>query len=56
MNPSDIMEIEIPLLSMEEQKELVEKYAREAALYQETVIKAKQRFLAVKEEIYNRLV
>ena len=50
------MEMEIPLLSIEEQKELAEKYAREAALYQETVTRAEERYLEEKEKIYNKLV
>jgi len=56
INHTDIMEMEIPLLSMEEQKELAEKYARETALYQETVTKAEKRYYEEKEKIYNRLV
>jgi hypothetical protein len=56
INHTDIMEMEIPLLSIEEQKELAEKYAREVALYQETVARAEKRYLEEKEKIYNKLV
>ena len=56
INHVDIAEMEIPLLSMEEQKELADKYAKEAALFRETVAKAEKRFQEEKEKIYNRLV
>jgi restriction endonuclease S subunit len=56
INHTDIAEMEIPLLSIEEQKELAEKYAREVALYQETVARAEKRYLEEKEKIYNQLV
>lgn len=56
INHTDIMEMEIPLLSMEEQKVLVEKYTREAELYKKTIAKAEKRFLEEKEKIYNKLV
>ena len=56
INHTDIAEMEIPLLSIEEQKELAEKYAREVALYQETVARAEKRYLEEKEKIYNKLV
>jgi type I restriction-modification system DNA methylase subunit len=56
INHMDIAEMEIPLLSMEEQKELADKYAKEAALFRETVAKAEKRFQEEKEKIYNRLV
>jgi hypothetical protein len=56
INHTDIMEMEIPLLSIEEQTELAAKYARENALYQETVARAEKRYLEEKEKIYNQLV
>jgi hypothetical protein len=56
INHTDIKEMEIPLLSKEEQKELVEKYIKEVELYRETVARAEKRYLAEKEKIYNRLV
>lgn len=56
INHTDIMEMEIPLLSIEEQKELVEKYEREVAAYRETVAKAEKRFLTEKEKIYDKLI
>ncbi len=56
INHSDIAEMEIPLLSMDEQQALVDKYTKEAMLYRETVTKAEQRFQEEKAKIYNRLV
>jgi restriction endonuclease S subunit len=50
------MEMEIPLLSIEEQKELVTHYEAESALYRETISKAVERFAAEKEKIYERLL
>lgn len=56
INHTDIMEMEIPLLSIEEQKELIARYEAESTLYQETVNKAEKRFAAEKEKIYERLL
>lgn len=56
LNHTDIMEMEIPLLSIEEQKKLAKKYAEEVAIYQETIAKAEKRYLEAKVKIYNQLV
>ncbi|MFY9393713.1 MAG: restriction endonuclease subunit S, partial [Halanaerobiales bacterium] len=56
INPTDIAEMEIPLLSMEEQKEIASHYNAEINLYRETISKAEERFAAEKEKIYKRLL
>ncbi len=56
INHTDIMEMEIPLLDIEEQKELVTHYEAESTLYRETIRKAEERFAAEKEKIYERLL
>ena len=55
INHSDIREMEIPLLSIEEQQELVARYQAESSLYQKTISEAEKRFAAEKEKIYQRL-
>lgn len=56
INHTDIMEMEIPLLSIEEQKELIAHYKAESILYQQAVSKAEERYLREKEKIYERLL
>jgi type I restriction-modification system DNA methylase subunit len=56
INHMDIAEMEIPLLSMEEQKELVTHYEKESSLYRETVSRAEERFTAEKQKIYEKLL
>ncbi|PKM79444.1 MAG: restriction endonuclease, partial [Firmicutes bacterium HGW-Firmicutes-13] len=56
INHTDIMEMEIPILSFEEQKELIAHYKAESALYQETISRAKERYLREKEKIYEKLL
>jgi len=56
INHTDIAEMEIPLLSMEEQKELVTHYEKESSLYRETVNKAEERFTTERQKIYERLL
>ena len=56
LNHTDIMEMEIPLLSIEEQEELVAHYEAESTLYREMVGKAESRYSAEKEKVYERLL
>jgi len=56
LNHADIMEMEIPLLSIEEQKALVAHYEAESTLYREAVTKAESRYSAEKEKIFERLL
>ena len=56
LNHTDIMEMEITLLSIEEQEELVAHYEAESTLYRETVNKAENRYSAEKVKIYERLL
>lgn len=56
INYSDIMEMEIPLLSMSKQQEMIDQYNEELNVYKETVKKAETRWLNIKENIYNELI
>ncbi|WP_018704803.1 restriction endonuclease subunit S [Anaeromusa acidaminophila] len=56
INHTDIMEMEMPLLSIEEQKELVAKYEAESVLYRETIMKAEERYSIEKTKIYDKLL
>lgn len=56
INYSDIMEMEIPLLSMSKQQEMIDQYNEELEVYKETIKKADTRWLNIKDNIYNELI
>lgn len=55
INYSDIMEMEIPLLSMNEQKKMIENYNEELRIYKDAISKAENRWNDIKNNIYNKL-
>ena len=55
INHSDIMEMEIPLIPLEEQKEIIKKYNEELSIYKKTVKEAENRWGNIKNDIYNKL-
>ena len=55
INYSDIMEMEIPLLSMDEQKKMIENYNEELSIYKDATRKAENRWNNIKNNIYNKL-
>lgn len=55
INYSDIMEMEIPLLSMDEQKKMIENYNEELKIYKDAISKAENRWNDIKNSIYNQL-
>ncbi|MDD4169911.1 MAG: restriction endonuclease subunit S [Desulfotomaculaceae bacterium] len=55
INHADIMEMEIPLVSINKQQEMIEQYNRELNAYKETVKKAEARWSNIKDTIYNEL-
>lgn len=55
INYSDIMEMEIPLLSMDEQIKIIEKYNEELSLYKDAARKAENRWNNIKNNIYKKL-
>jgi len=56
INSSDIMEMEIPLLPISKQQEMIDKYNEELSIYKDTIKKAENRWLQVKDSIYNHLI
>jgi hypothetical protein len=56
INFADIMEIEIPLLSIEKQEELIKNYESEVFLYRKIIRMAKKRLVDKKREIYEELL
>lgn len=56
INYADIMEMEIPLLSVNKQQEMINQYNEELKMYKETVKKAETRWLNIKDNIYNELI
>ena len=55
INYSDIMEMEIPLLSMDEQRKIIDKYNEELSIYKDATRKAENRWNNIKNNIYNKL-
>jgi hypothetical protein len=55
INHSDIMEMEIPLIPMPEQKEMINKYNIEFSEYKKTITEAETRWSKVKNSLYNKL-
>lgn len=56
INHSDIMEMEIPLLSIDEQKQMIKNYNEELNIYKNVVSKAEARWNDIKNNIYNQLI
>lgn len=56
LNPSDVSEIEIPLLSKERQKELSDRYRLEKQRYTEVVTEATNRWENQKKELYEAVL
>lgn len=56
INHSDIMEMEIPLLSIAVQKEMIEEYHKEQKIYKQAINEAENRWIHIKNNIYNKLI
>ena len=56
INYSDIMEMEIPLLSMDDQRKIIDKYNEELSLYKDAISKAENRWGNIKHNLYNKLI
>ena len=56
INPSDIGEMEIPLLPLEKQQELVDKYKAEFNVFKATIYTANKNWSNVKNDIYNSMI
>ena len=55
INYLDIMEMEIPLIPTNEQKEIRNKYINELKIYKKTIKEAESRWAAIKNSLYNKL-
>ena len=56
INHSDIMEMEIPLIPISEQKEMINKYNDELSIYKKTVSEAESKWGDIKNSLYNKLI
>ena len=56
INHSDIMEMEIPLLALEKQREMINLYSEELSRYKKIVQEAELKWNTVKEKLYNNLI
>lgn len=56
INPRDIGELEIPILSLEKQKQIVEEYLSELKLYTETVKQAEERWKDRRSNLYKKIL
>ncbi len=55
INYLDIMEMEIPLISMIEQKGIINKYNDELKTYKKIIKEAESRWATIKDSLYNKL-
>lgn len=56
INHADVMEMEIPLLSISKQEEIIDQYNKEFNVYKEVIKKAESRWSHIKDNIYNELI
>ena len=56
INHSDIMEMEIPLIPINEQQEMIDKYCIESNIYKKTISEAEIRWGNIKNSLYNKLM
>ena len=56
INHSDIMEMEIPLLTLEKQHEMVKLYSEELNNYKKIIQEAELKWNTVKDELYSKLI
>jgi hypothetical protein len=55
INHSDIMEMEIPLIPLNEQQDMINQYHEELSIYKKTVSEAENRWGNVRNSLYNNL-
>src|SRR5665648_114956 len=55
INHSDIMEMEIPIIPIREQKDMIEQYHNELITYKKTITEAENRWTKIKDNLYNKL-
>lgn len=56
LNPLDIMEMEVPQLPKEKQKEIAAKYKEEQHVFRSTVTKAQDRWKKARNAMYQELL
>ncbi|WP_319995708.1 restriction endonuclease subunit S [Trichococcus shcherbakoviae] len=55
INHSDIMEMEIPIIPISEQKDMINLYHKELDIYKKTISDAERRWTNIKDNLYNKL-
>lgn len=56
INPGDLGELEIPLIPMEKQMQIVEKFKAEHSKYRQALAEIEQRWAKERDEIYNQFI
>lgn len=56
INHSDIMEMEIPLLPIQEQQEIITQYKKEFSKYKDTISQTQNRWDKIKSDLYDKLL
>jgi len=56
INHSDIMEMEIPIVPIDVQEKMIEKYHKEFEFYKKTVSEAEKRWTNIKNDLYSELI
>ncbi|MGD9676993.1 MAG: restriction endonuclease subunit S [Vulcanibacillus sp.] len=55
INYLDIMEMEIPLLSISEQQEIIDQYNNEFKIYKKAISESQNRWATIRNNLYNKL-
>ncbi len=55
INHSDIMEMELPIIQISDQKEIIDQYCDELSIYKKTISEAETRWTNIKNNLYNKL-
>lgn len=55
INHSDIMEMEIPMIPISEQKEMIDQYHDELSIYKTSISEAETRWTNIKDSLYSKL-
>jgi restriction endonuclease S subunit len=56
INHTDIMEMEIPIIPMNEQQEMIGRYRDELCIYKATISEAQSRWQTTQNSLYNKLI
>ena len=56
INPADLGELEIPLLSLDKQTQVVEEFCAKYKYYRQALSEVEQRWAKEREDVYNQFI